>query len=286
MNVMRFAQKGKEKPGILLDGKYRDVSSYIHDYDETFFENDGLQRLEQIIHSSTTTMAEIPQDTRLGSPVARPSKIVCIGLNYKNHVMETNANIPTQPILFFKSTTALSGPNDDVMIPRDSVKTDWEIELAVIMGRRASYIEPEEAYDYIAGYSLINDYSERAFQKEMGGQFCKGKSCDTFAPMGPFLATKDEVEDVHNLSLTLSVNEIIRQQGSTADMIFDIPYLVSYISRFMTLLPGDILCTGTPEGVGAGIKPEPVFLRSGDVVRMSIDELGSSTQRVIAYSGG
>lgn len=285
MKLIRFGQHGAEKPGILLDGKYWDVSSHFHDYDESFFENNGLDKLAELIAAGEATKEEVPQGTRLGSPVARPSKIVCIGLNYKDHAAETNANIPTQPILFFKSTTALNGPNDDVIIPRASMKTDWEIELAVIIGRRASYIKSEEAYDYIAGYSLINDYSERAFQKEMGGQFCKGKSCDTFAPMGPFMATKDEIKDVHKLSLTLSVNDIIRQQGNTADMIFGVPYLIAYISRFMTLLPGDILCTGTPEGVGAGIKPEPVFLKAGDVVRMTIDGLGSSSQRMVMFEG-
>lgn len=227
-------------------------------------------------------MPIINDSERLGSPIARPSKIVCIGLNYAKHAKETNAPIPPEPILFFKSTTALAGPNDDIMIPKNSVKTDWEVELAFVIGKKASYVSEEEALNYVAGYCLHNDVSEREFQLERGGTWDKGKGCDTFAPIGPWLATKDEIADVNNLRLWLSVNGKIMQDGNTDDLIFGIPKLVSYLSQFMTLLPGDIISTGTPHGVGLGFNP-PVYLRPDDVVELGIEGLGTSKQKVRAY---
>lgn len=281
MRLIRFGEVSREKPGVIINEKYYDVSAYIRDYDEAFFENRGLEQLEEIIRLYGDRLPEVATGIRLGPPVARPSKIVCIGLNYRDHALETHSAIPAEPILFFKSTTALCGPDDNLVLPRGSEKTDWEVELAVVIGQKASYVSIGDAPAYVAGYSLINDYSERAFQKEMGGQFCKGKGCDTFAPMGPFLLTKDEIGDVQQLKMQLSVNGRLFQDGSTADMIFDVPFLVSYISRFMTLLPGDVISTGTPAGVGAGVRPAPVFLRKGDVVEMSIEKLGSSRQEVV-----
>jgi 2-keto-4-pentenoate hydratase/2-oxohepta-3-ene-1,7-dioic acid hydratase in catechol pathway len=204
-------------------------------------------------------------------------------LNYKDHAAETNAPIPQEPILFFKATTAIVGPNDDLIIPKNSTKTDWEVELGIVIGKKASYISEENALEHVAGYVLHNDYSERAFQLERNGQWVKGKSCDTFAPIGPFIATPDEIEDVHNLHLWLKVNGQMLQNGNTSNLIFNIPFLISYISQFMTLLPGDVISTGTPAGVGLGQKPEPWYLKPGDVVELGIDGLGSSTQKVKAY---
>ena len=208
--------------------------------------------------------------------------MVCIGLNYVNHAKETGAAIPVEPIIFLKSTTALTGINDTIILPRDSIKTDWEVELAVVMGKKASYIEEADAMDYIAGYSLMNDVSERAFQYERGGTWDKGKGCDTFAPMGPFLVTADEIKDPHNLRLWLKLNDTIMQDGNTTDLIFNIPVLISYVSRFMTLLPGDIISTGTPPGVGYGMKPQ-VFLKDGDIIQLGIDGIGSGIQQVKNY---
>jgi 2-keto-4-pentenoate hydratase/2-oxohepta-3-ene-1,7-dioic acid hydratase in catechol pathway len=216
--------------------------------------------------------------------VARPSKIVCIGLNYVDHCLETNAPIPTEPVLFFKSTTALCGPNDNVVIPKNSVKTDWEVELAFVIGKKASYVEEADALDYVAGYCLHNDYSEREFQLERGGQWAKGKGCDTFAPLGPFLATTDEVDDVNNLKMWLTVNGKTYQNSNTLNLVFKIPFLVHYLSQFMTLLPGDVISTGTPPGVGLGIKPEPVYVKPGDVIELGIEGLGTSKQTAVAYT--
>jgi len=283
MKLIRFGNPGQEKPGVLLpDGTGIDASAVGEDYNEHFFATDGLSRLQTWLTTHAGTAPRIAENTRLGSPIARPSKIICVGLNYSDHAKETGANIPDEPILFFKSTTALCGPNDDVVIPRNSQKTDWEVELAVVIGKKATYVDEEDAMNYIAGYALHNDYSERAFQIERGGQWVKGKSADTFAPLGPFLATKDEITDVHNLRLWLSVNEKKYQDGNTANLIFKIPFLVSYISQFMTLLPGDMISTGTPAGVGLGFNP-PIYLKPGDVVELGIDGLGSSKQRAKAY---
>ena len=279
MKLIRHGIPGKELPGILHEGKKWDTSRWFDDYGESFFENEGISKLSQLLKDNFSEMTLLSDDVRLGPPVGRPSKIVCVGLNYRDHAIETNSTIPTQPILFFKSTTALCGPDDDLIIPLNSNKTDWEIELAVVIGKKASYVPIDRAMEYVAGYCMMNDYSERAFQKEMGGQFCKGKSCDTFAPLGPWLVTKDEIEDVHNLKMQLMVNGKTYQNGNSADMIFSVGQLVSYISQFMTLLPGDIISTGTPAGVGAGVKPHPVFLHEGDTIEMYIESLGRSSQK-------
>jgi 2-keto-4-pentenoate hydratase/2-oxohepta-3-ene-1,7-dioic acid hydratase in catechol pathway len=215
--------------------------------------------------------------------VARPSKIICIGLNYSDHAAESKMQVPAEPVIFFKSTTALCGPNDDLIIPRNSNKTDWEVELAFVISKKTSYITEQDAMDHVAGYILHNDYSERSFQIERSGQWVKGKSADSFAPLGPFLATKDEIADIDNLKLWLKVNGKMMQDGNTKNMIFKIPFLVSYISQFMTLLPGDIISTGTPAGVGMGQKPEPVYIKNGDVIELGIDGLGSSRQVAVAY---
>ncbi|RXM45064.1 fumarylacetoacetate hydrolase family protein [Flavobacterium sp. YO64] len=282
MKLIRFGEIGKEKPGVLINEKRYDVSSIVSDFNESFFEENGLEKLQKELDSNPS-LPEVDANVRLGSPVARPSKIICIGLNYVDHCKETNAPIPTEPIIFFKSTTSLCGPDDDVIIPKNSVKTDWEVELAFVVGKKASYVEEAEALDYVAGYALLNDYSEREFQIERGGQWAKGKGCDTFAPLGPFLATKDEVKDVNNLSMWLSVNGKKYQDSNTLNLVFKIPYLVHYLSQFMTLLPGDIISTGTPPGVGLGIKPDPIYLKAGDVVELGIEGLGTSKQTAVAY---
>jgi len=282
MKLIRFGEIGKEKPGILIGDKRLDVSSVVDDYNESFFENNGLDKLSAAIIGNNS-FPEVSQNIRLGSPVARPSKIICIGLNYVDHCLETNAPIPQEPIIFFKSTTALCGPDDAVVIPKNSTKTDWEVELAFVMSKKASYVDESDAMNYVAGYCLHNDYSERAFQLERGGQWAKGKGCDTFAPLGPFLATLDEVKDVNNLSMWLSVNGKKYQNSNTSNLVFKIPFLVHYLSQFMTLLPGDVISTGTPPGVGLGIKPDPVFLKEGDVVELGIEGLGNSKQLAVAY---
>lgn len=282
MKLIRFGEEGFEKPGVIYEGKWWDVSKYFDDYNEFFFENGGLGALEDMVAGKWEFIAPIKENVRLGCPVARPSKLVCIGLNYADHARETGAVIPAEPVIFIKSTTALCGPYDNIIIPRDSQKTDWEVELAVVIGQRASYIEEAQAHNYIAGYMLHNDVSERAFQLERGGTWDKGKGCDTFAPMGPYMVTKDEIADVNNLRLWLSLNGRIMQNGTTANLIFKIPFLISYVSRFMTLLPGDIISTGTPAGVGFGMNP-PVYLKPGDMVELRIDGLGSSWQNVVAY---
>lgn len=282
MKLIRYGQAGKEKTGVIINDLKYDTSAFGEDYNEAFFENDGLKRLAVFIEQNKGSLSLIDDSERMGSPVARPSKIVCIGLNYAKHAKETNAPIPAEPILFFKSTTALVGPNDDITIPKNSVKTDWEVELAFVIGKKASYVTEEDALDYVAGYCLHNDVSEREFQLERGGTWDKGKGCDTFAPIGPWLVTPDEIQDVNNLRLWLKVNDKMMQDGNTDDLIFGIPKLVSYLSQFMTLLPGDIISTGTPQGVGLGFKP-PIYLKAGDVVELGIDGLGSSKQQVKAY---
>jgi 2-keto-4-pentenoate hydratase/2-oxohepta-3-ene-1,7-dioic acid hydratase in catechol pathway len=283
MKLIRFGEAGKEKPGILIGEKRFDVSAIVADYNEAFFEENGLETLKAALENNPV-LPEIDASVRLGSPVARPSKIICIGLNYVDHCKETGAPIPEEPIIFFKSTTALCGPNDDLIIPKNSNKTDWEIELVFIIGKKASYVEEADAMDYVAGYCLHNDYSERAFQLERGGQWAKGKGCDTFAPLGPIMATKDEIADVNNLSMWLTVNGKTFQNSNTSNLVFKIPFLVHYLSQFMTLLPGDVISTGTPPGVGLGIKPQPIYLRAGDVVELGIEGLGTSKQVAVAYS--
>jgi 2,4-diketo-3-deoxy-L-fuconate hydrolase len=282
MKLIRFGAVGKEQIGIQVDGTNYDVSAFGGDYNEQFFEENGLARLEEFVKANHGTLIAVPEGTRLGSPIARPSKILCIGLNYRDHAEETGAKIPEEPIIFMKSTTSLCGPNDDIIIPKNSKKTDWEVELGIVIGKRASYVEEADALGYVAGYVLHNDVSEREFQLERGGTWDKGKGCDTFAPMGPFLATADEIEDINNARLWLSVNGKMYQDGNTSNLIFNIPYIISYVSQFMTLLPGDVISTGTPAGVGLGFNP-PIFLQPGDVVELGADGLGVSRQVVKAY---
>ena len=283
MKLIRFGETGKEKPGIIHDDKWYDLSAVVPDYNEEFFGSGGLNKLKAAVANGIDSFPEVPQTTRLGSAVARPSKIICIGLNYIDHARETNATPPAEPIIFFKSTTTLCGPNDNLVIPKNSTKTDWEVELAVVIGKKASYVDEAVAMDYVAGYCLVNDYSERAFQIERGGQWVKGKSADSFAPLGPFLATPDEINDIDNCRMWLTVNGKTMQDGNTSDLIFKIPFIVHYISQFMTLLPGDIISTGTPAGVGLGMKPEPVYIKEGDVIELGIDGLGTSRQVAVAY---
>jgi 2,4-didehydro-3-deoxy-L-rhamnonate hydrolase len=282
MKLIRFGAPGSERPGVLLDaGRRIDVSAFASDYDETFFATNGIERLRTWLEHNGAHPPIVPADVRLGPPLSRPSKIVCIGLNYSDHARESGMAVPTEPVVFLKATTAIAGPNDDVLIPRHGSKVDWEVELAVVIGRRASYVEEPDALAYVAGYVLHNDYSERSFQLERGGQWVKGKSCDTFAPLGPYLATPDEIPDVHDLRLWLRVNGELQQSGSTRDLIFGVPKLVSYVSHFMTLLPGDVISTGTPAGVALGRNPAP-YLRAGDVVELGIDGLGEARQRLKA----
>jgi len=283
MKLIRFGEAGKEKPGLLINDKRIDVSSIVSDYNESFFENNGIEKLKEAIKNNSS-FPEVSNGIRLGSPVARPSKIICIGLNYVDHCEETGAAIPDEPIIFFKSTTSLCGPDDNLIIPKDSQKTDWEVELAFVIGKKASYVSESDAMDYVAGYCLLNDYSERAYQLERGGQWSKGKGSDTFAPLGPVLATPDEVADVNNLAMWLTVNGKKYQNSNTSNLIFKIPFLVHYLSQFMTLLPGDVISTGTPPGVGLGIKPEPVYVKAGDVIELGIEGLGTSKQVAVAYS--
>ncbi len=281
MKLIRYGHPGKEKPGVIINEEQYDVSEFVGDYDETFFGEDGLSLLKKLIRE--TTLMPLPENTRLGPPVARPSKIICIGLNYSDHAAESRMALPPEPVIFFKATTAVTGPNDHLIIPKNSRKTDWEVELAVVIGKRASYVTEESAMEYVAGYLLHNDYSEREFQLERSGQWVKGKSCDTFAPLGPWLATQDEIADINNCRIWLTVNGALMQDGNTKNLVFKIPHLVSYVSQFMTLLPGDIISTGTPAGVGMGQKPAPVYLRPGDVIELGIDGLGKSKQTALAY---
>ena len=282
MKLIRKGQLGEEAPGLILkDGREVETSTFGEDYDEVFFETDGLQRLQEWVMENENDLPVFPEGERYGAPIARPSKIVCIGLNFDDHAAESGMEIPEEPVLFFKASSALCGPNDKLVLPRDGNKTDWEVELAFVVGKRASYVDEKDAMDYLAGYALHNDYSERAFQLERCGQWVKGKSCDTFAPFGPFLATPEEIEDVNNLQMWLKVNGEVMQSSNTSNLHYKIPFLLSYVSQFMTLLPGDIISTGTPPGVGLGMDP-PVYLKAGDFVELGIDQLGSSSQKVVA----
>jgi 2,4-diketo-3-deoxy-L-fuconate hydrolase len=283
MKLIRFGSPGAERPGVLLaDGRRVDASAFGGDYDEAFFGGDGLSRLARWVAASANNAPVVGNDLRLGPPLCRPSKIVCVGLNYRDHAKESGMALPPEPVLFMKATSAIVGPNDDVVIPRGSTKTDWEVELAIVIGKRASYVSEGDALAHVAGYMLHNDYSEREFQLERAGQWVKGKSCDTFAPLGPFIATPDEIPDVHKLGLWLTVNGERKQTGTTSDLVFNVPVLVSYISQFMTLLPGDVISTGTPAGVAGGHRPVR-FLQPGDVVALGIDGLGESKQQLRAY---
>lgn len=280
MKLFRFGDAGHERPGLLSPAAGRvDVSAFGEDYGEAFFQSDGLQRLAGWYAEHAAECPSVGADERIGPPILRPSKIVCVGLNYRAHAEETGGKLPPEPMLFSKASTALAGPYDDLPLPRGSTKTDWEVELALVIGRRARYVERARALEHVAGFTLMNDYSEREHQKERGGQFVKGKSADGFAPLGPILVTPDEL-DHRSLALKLSVNGQLMQDGNTSDLIFDVETLVSHISEFMTLLPGDVISTGTPAGVGAGRNP-PLFLKAGDIVEYEAQGLGAARQRIV-----
>lgn len=283
MKLIRWGNAGKEKTGVIINDKRVDTSAFGEDYNEAFFETDGLVRLQKFVTDKDGKLPEVAANERWASPIARPSKLICIGLNYADHAKETGATPPAEPVIFMKATSAIVGPFDDVVIPRDAQKVDWEVELAVVIGKKASYVEEADALQYIAGYTLHNDVSEREFQLERGGTWDKGKGCDTFAPIGPFMASADEIPDSGNLKLWLSVNGKMMQNGSTSNFIFNVPFVVAYVSKFMTLLPGDVITTGTPAGVAMGFKP-PIYLKPGDVMELGIDGLGTSKQTVKAYT--
>ena len=286
MKFCRFGEIGREKPAVIGSaGVRKDVSEHVRDFDDGFFASDGPENLAQWFRANEEKCPVVPENARWGACVARPSKIVCIGLNYARHAAETGKEIPKEPVIFMKAPSALCGPFDDVVIPKNSQKTDWEVELAAVIGQRASYVSEADAMTHVAGFCLMNDYSERAFQMERGGQWVKGKSCDTFAPLGPFLATPDEIRDPHKLAIGLSVNGVVRQNSNTSDMIFKFPKLISYLSEFMTLLPGDVISTGTPEGVALGMKP-PQYLKPGDEVQFYVEGLGKGMQKAVGYGAG
>jgi 2,4-diketo-3-deoxy-L-fuconate hydrolase len=276
MKIFRFGAPGEEKPGAIHNGRHLDVTGFGEDFNEHFFGSDGVARLGKWMATKHDSLTEV-KNQRFGAPFKRPSKIICIGLNYADHAAETGAQTPKEPIIFFKATSALTGPNDKLIIPRNSTQTDWEVELAVVIGKTASYVEEKDATQHIAGYCLHNDYSERDFQLNRGGQWVKGKSCDSFAPVGPYLVSPDEIKDINNLKMWLKVNGKTMQNSSTSNLIFKVPFLVSYISQFMTLLPGDVISTGTPAGVGLGMKP-PVYLKAGDVIELGIEGLAEQKQ--------
>ena len=282
--LFRFGPKGKEKPAVEYpDGRRLDVSAFGSDYNEAFFASDGIAKLQQWLESNATKCPAVESSQRIGSCVARPSKIVGIGLNYRDHAKEAGMNAPAEPVIFQKASTSLSGPNDGIPVPPHSTKLDWEVELAIVIGKRALNISEGDAPGYIAGYCVANDVSERSFQLEGTGQWTKGKSFDGFCPLGPYLVPTTQVKDVQQLSMNLSVNEQKRQSSNTSQMIFGVNYLVSYVSRFMTLLPGDVIVTGTPAGVGHGNKP-PVYLKVGDELILTIDKLGSQKQKVVPFA--
>jgi 2,4-diketo-3-deoxy-L-fuconate hydrolase len=278
MKLVRFGEAGKERPGVLdSDGHVRDLSAHVKDISGDVLSDDSLKRLAEIDPKS---LPRLPDGVRLGAPVTTPSKFVAIGLNYSDHAAEVGATPPTEPIIFLKAVTSICGPNDAVEKPRGSTKLDWEVELGIIIGKRAKYVDEASAYSHIAGYCLGNDVSERNFQTERQGQWTKGKSHDTFGPLGPWLVTRDEIPDPQNLRMWLDVNGERQQNGTTATMIFTVPTIVSYVSQFMTLLPGDVIITGTPPGVGSGKKP-PRFLNVGDVVTLGVDGLGTQRQHIV-----
>ncbi|MFZ4260510.1 fumarylacetoacetate hydrolase family protein [Sphingobacterium sp. HJSM2_6] len=282
MKLIRYGEPGHERIGVQINEVNYDVSAFGGDYDESFFASNGLARLDEFVKANAGNLIAIAEEERIAAPFTRPSKIVCIGLNYKDHAEETGATIPAEPIIFMKSTTALAGPNDQVMIPRNSKKTDWEVEFGIVIGKKASYVDESEALNYVAGYVLHNDVSEREFQIERGGTWDKGKGCDTFAPMGPVLTTADEIPDINQVGLWLKVNGKLYQNGNTSNLIFSVPFIVSYVSQFMTLLPGDVISTGTPAGVGLGFNP-PIYLQAGDIIELGADYLGTQRQEVIAF---
>ena len=285
MKLIRFGADGNEKPGVELnDGKRIDVSGFGQDFDQNFFGKGGISQLKKWLQTHAKDCPVVADSMRLGPPLQRPSKIVCVGLNYAKHAAESGMAIPEEPVLFFKASSAICGPFDEVIIPKGGDKTDWEVELAVVIGKEASYVNESDAMKHVAGYVLHNDISERGFQLERSGQWVKGKSCDTFAPLGPFIATADEIDNPNNLELWLELNGKRVQHSSTSDFIFNIAEVISYISQFMTLLPGDVISTGTPSGVGLGFDP-PVYLKPGDHMRLGIEGLGESEQVCKAHSG-
>lgn len=282
MRLLRYGEAGKEKPGMLdANGTLRDLSGHVGDITGETLSPEGLKKLAAIDPASLPAVSGTP---RLGCPIGAIGKVICVGLNYSDHAAETGMQVPAEPIIFMKATTAINGPNDTVIIPKNSRKTDWEVELGIVIGKKAQYVEEKDALDYIAGYVLVNDISEREFQIERHGQWVKGKSADTFAPIGPWLVTKDEIADPQNLKMWLDVNGKRCQDGSTTTMVYGVKHLVSYISQFMTLMPGDVIPTGTPPGVGAGMKP-PMFLKPGDVMKLGIEGLGEQQQDVVGYKG-
>jgi len=285
MKLVRCGEFREEQPGVLTDaGERLDLSGHFHDWDSSFFGGDGLVRLQEVLRSSRESLPRFPENVRLGAPIARPGKVICIGLNYSDHAAESGMPIPAEPIVFMKASNTVVGPYDNIQIPRGSKKTDWEVELGGVIGREARYLEsPGQAMAHIAGYALSHDVSEREFQLERGGQWTKGKSCDTFNPLGPFLLTRDELAQPHGLTMSLHVNGNQRQAGNTSTMIFDVSTLVHYLSQFMTLEPGDLISTGTPPGVGLGMKP-PQYLQVGDVVELEIEHLGKQQQTCVAAS--
>lgn len=279
MKLLRFGPNGAEKPGVLdADGHIRDLSGVLSDIDGSSLSD---ERLGEIAKLDLTGLPRVEGDVRLGCPVSGVGKVVCIGLNYSDHAAEAGMDVPVEPVVFMKATSAICGPNDDVILPRGSEKTDWEVELGVIIGKEAKYVTEEDALDYVAGYCVVNDISERAYQLESTGQWVKGKSCDTFAPIGPYLVTKDEVADPQNLKMWLSVNGKTWQNGTTETMVFGVKHLISYLSRYMSLQPGDIISTGTPPGVGMGQSPQ-VFLKAGDEMVLGVEGLGEQRQKVVA----
>jgi 2,4-diketo-3-deoxy-L-fuconate hydrolase len=278
MKLVRFGAPDQERPGVLVDGVRRDLSGRFHDWDRAFFEGDGLARLAAVLSSEAASLPIVADDERWASCVSRPGKVVCIGLNYRDHARESGAELPKEPVIFLKAANAVAGPYDDVLIPRGSTKTDWEVELGVVIGKRARYLDSAaEALAHVGGYTISHDVSERRFQLEHGGQWTKGKSCDGFNPLGPYLATPEELGDPQELELRLSVNGLERQRGNTREMAFGVGELVRYVSQFMTLEGGDVISTGTPAGVGLGMKP-PVYLKPGDVCELSVQGLGSQRQ--------
>jgi 2,4-diketo-3-deoxy-L-fuconate hydrolase len=277
MRLIRFGEAGNEKPGVMYNGKRKDFSAFFNDWDRAFFQQNGMLELNNLLKSNTN-FPDVPESARWGSCVARPGKLLCIGLNYSDHAEESGMPIPAEPIVFQKGANTVVGPYDPILIPRNSKKTDWEVELGIVIKKNARYLGTvEEAKDYIAGYCISHDVSEREFQLERGGQWTKGKSCDNFNPLGPFLVTPDEIANVHNLSMALSVNGKQMQKGNSNKVVFDCYFLVHYLSQFMTLEAGDVISTGTPPGVGLGMKP-PQYLKEGDVVELNIEELGSQKQ--------
>ncbi len=279
MKLLRYGPAGQEKPGLLdNDGNIRDLSVHISDVSGEHLSDDELLRVSQLEHDKLPLVEGNP---RIGPCVTNVGKFICIGLNYSDHAAETGAQVPPEPIVFFKATSAICGPNDDIEIPKTSTATDWEVELGVVIGKHTKYIDEADAMDHVAGYCLINDVSERDFQAKRSGQWVKGKSADTFGPIGPWLVTKDEVADPQALSMYLDVNGVRRQDGSTKTMVYGVSFLVAYLSQFMSLQPGDIISTGTPPGVGLGIKPEPIFLKAGDTMELGIEGLGVQNQTTV-----